>query len=187
MSIKSVTNIPSFSFCRHGKDEEVRSKRPRHVQGNQTKWNNRLLVSTLSSTMVDAFKAWEHHFPPATDAEEEADLQSRLKEFVWRVIDEVCPTSLETHPTQIDSCRLELIGTRITSTGKQEGMKSTIQERCTECKKHGRTERNSNRKIRTSYRCAVHRDVYLCNANKGPCLAAHMEEHGCMQRPPHIS
>ena len=144
------------------------------------KWNNRLLVSILSSTMVDAFKAWEHHFPPATDAEEEDDLKSRLKEFVWRVIDEVCPSALEANPSQIDSCRLELIGHRITSTGKQEGLKSTIQERCTQCRINGRKEKNSGRAIRTSFRCALHRDVYLCNASKGPCLQEHMEEHGCV-------
>ena len=120
------------------------------------------------------------NFDFLADAEEEADLQSRLKEFVWRVIDEVCPTALDTNPSQIDSCRLELIGHRITSTGKQEGMKSTIQERCTQCRINGRREKNSGRAIRTSFRCALHRDVYLCNASKGPCLQEHMEEHGCV-------
>ena len=35
-------------------------------------------------------------------AEEEDDLKSRLKEFVWRVIDEVYPTALDTNPSQID-------------------------------------------------------------------------------------
>ena len=118
--------------------------------------------------------------PPATDAEEEADLQSRLEEFVWRVIGEVCPLSLDVQPQENDSCRLELIGTRITSTGKQEGMKSTIQESCTQCRLNGRKERNSGRAIRTSFRCAVHRNVHLCNASKGPCLQEHMEEHGCL-------
>ena len=151
------------------------------------KWNNRPLVSMLSSTMVDAFKAWEHHFPPTAADGEERDLQSRLKEFVWRVIDEVCPLSLDVQPQENDSCRLELIGTRITSTGKQEGMKSTIQERCTQCRLNGRKERNSGRAIRTSFRCAVHRNVCLCNASKGPCLQEHVEERGCLQRPLHIS
>ena len=87
------------------------------------KWNNRLLVSMLS---------WEYHFPPSANAAEEPDLQSRLKEFMWRVIDEVYPTPMKAHPTPTGSCRLELIGTRITSSGKQKGMKSTIQERFTD-------------------------------------------------------
>jgi hypothetical protein len=142
----------------------------------KNKWNNRLLVSTLSSTMVGAFKAWEHHFPPSADAAEEPDLQPRLEEFVWRATDEVCPTPTEAHPTSNGACRLELTGTRITSSGKQKGMKSAIQERCTECTMHGRTERGSNRKFAPAAGTRFMGMRVFAMPTKA--LAAHVEEHG---------
>ena len=76
-------------------------------------WNRRVLTSILSSTMVDAFRAWEFHFPPGIrDADN--DMKSRLKSFVARVIDETKPElSTDELPPNVLAdhvCQLELIG-----------------------------------------------------------------------------
>jgi hypothetical protein len=57
-----------------------------------TKWNSHVTTSVLSSSMVDAFRAWEHHFPPSEAERTAGDTGSRLKTFVARVIDETLPT-----------------------------------------------------------------------------------------------
>ena len=45
-------------------------------------------MSILSSSMVDAFKAWEHHFPSSDPG---LVVESKLKSFVAMVIDEIKP------------------------------------------------------------------------------------------------
>jgi len=51
------------------------------------KWNSRVLTSILSSTMVDAYRAYEHHFPAGALGGAPDELQSGLKSFVAKVID----------------------------------------------------------------------------------------------------
>ena len=50
-----------------------------------------MLVSILSSTMVDTFRAYEYHFPGDTQGGPPDALESRLKSFVAKVIDEIKP------------------------------------------------------------------------------------------------
>jgi hypothetical protein len=87
------------------------------------KWNSRVTTSVLSSSMVDAFRAWEHHFPPSEAGRLEGDTGPRLKTFVARVVDETLPSDA----TDDAGCneeslhQLELIGKRRGKKRKPEG------------------------------------------------------------------
>ena len=142
------------------------------------RWNTRVLTSILSSTMVDAFCAWEHHFPPSANAEKN-DQKSRLKSFVARVIDEIKPTGVvEERVGGLSSeCQLEVIGKRLGKKGKSLGRLMTMQERCAMCRKRGKKDKDG-RSTRTAFRCKAHPAVWTCAEHSGPCLALHREEHG---------
>ena len=142
------------------------------------KWNSRVMTSILSSSMVDAFCAWEHHFPPS---DPDDDIPSRLKLFVSHVIDEIKP-KMDKDPSELihddlHPCQLELIGKRRGKEGKTKGKILTKQARCTMCKKR-RNRGKDGRSTRTSWRCKAHPGVYLCAEHAGPCLALHREEQG---------
>ena len=140
------------------------------------KWNTRVVTSILSSSMVDAFCAWEHHFPPNSDATE--DIQSRLKSFVAKVIDEIKPVVQKEPEFHLESeCQLELIGKRLGKEGKSKGKVKTTQGRCHMCVKRG-NKMADGRATRTSWRCKAHPDVHICAGHSGPCLALHREEQG---------
>ena len=64
------------------------------------KWNARVVTSILSSTMVDAFRAWEHHFPSAAEGDV---VTSRLKSFVVRA-GGACDRRNKTRPTTDPHC-----------------------------------------------------------------------------------
>jgi hypothetical protein len=143
------------------------------------KWHTRVMTSILSSSMVDAFRAWEHHFPPSEEDRLEGDTGSRLKTFVARVIEEIMPNDNNDEPEDVEEseCQLELIGKRRGKTGKTKGKMLTKQLRCNMCRKSGRKGKDG-KSTRSGYRCKAHPDVTLCAEHAGPCLMEHREEHG---------
>ena len=143
------------------------------------KWNSRVLTSILSSTMVDAFRAWEHHFPPGEDT---GETSSRLKSFVATVIEEIMPEKSRGTPTTPENvcesgCQLEVIGRVIAQKGKSKGKFVQKQMRCTMCRMRG-NKSAKGRAPRTTYRCCIHKKVFMCAAHKGPCLILHREQQG---------
>jgi hypothetical protein len=142
------------------------------------KWNARFFTSTLSSTMVDARRACEHHFPTGELGGAPDDLESGLKSFVAKVIDEISPAASSAQsPTgcDVDAHRPVLIGKHAQEDGKDKGKIKTKVDRCTTCQKRGNRPDNG-RSPRASHCCATHKNVFLCAAHKGPCIKEHQEE-----------
>ena len=144
-----------------------------------TKWNSRVTTSILSSSIVDAFRAWEHHFPPCEADRLEGDSGSRLKNFVAKVIDEILPTDNDDDVGHNEEslCQLELIGKRRGKTGKSEGKHLTRQLRCATCKKAGRRG-TDGKTTRSGHRCRAHPNVTICAEHANPCLMEHRMECG---------
>ena len=144
-----------------------------------TKWNSRVMTSILSSSMVDAFRAWEHHFPPSEADRLEGDTGSRLKTFVARVIDEMLPTDNDDDVgcNEESLCQLELIGKHRGKKGKSEGKMLTRQLRCSMCKKAGR-KGEDGKTTRSAYRCKAHPSITLCAEHANPCMMEHREQCG---------
>ena len=73
-------------------------------------------------SIVGAFKAWEHHFPPCDD-DDDREIQSRMKDFVAKVIDEIRPQNRQRKEVveQPRGYALVLIGKRVVQEGKHEG------------------------------------------------------------------
>ena len=113
-------------------------------------WNSRCTISILSMSMVDAFKSWEHHFPPSDD-DAERDIQSRMKNFVALVIDDEIKRK-EGHRKEIvpqpDGYVLELIGKPVIQGGKLKGKLITRQKRCVVCSKEVKVFETSRTKQR---------------------------------------
>jgi hypothetical protein len=111
--------------------------------------------------MVDAFRAWEFHFPPGIRNADD-DMKSRLKSFVARVVDEIKPDlSTDELPPNVHAdrvCQLELIDKTLGKKGKSKGKMLCKQSRCTMCKKSGR-KMADGRATRTGYRCKAHPEV----------------------------
>ena len=128
--------------------------------------------------MVDAYRAYEYHFPTGELGGAPDDLESGLKSFVAKVIDEISPavSSDQSHAGyDVDACRPVLIGKYVVKEGKYKGLLKTKSHRCTMCQKRGNRP-DRGRSPRTSYCCAVHKKVFLCAAHKGPCIKEHQEE-----------
>ena len=119
------------------------------------KWNSRMLVSILSSTMVDAFRAYEYHFPGDTQGGLPDPLESRLKSFVAKVIDEIKPAQTTRVPSpspfEREDCRPELIGKYVARSGQEEGNMITKTMRCSMCIKRGHKQERTGRAPRTAY------------------------------------
>ena len=96
------------------------------------KWNRRCLVSILSSTIVDAYKAHEHHFPPSLDS----NASSRITACVSKVIDEIKPGAPQGLVEVQDGCYLERMGTKEVTKGNHVGREHAIQQRCKVCLKN---------------------------------------------------
>ena len=100
--------------------------------------------------MVDAFRAYEYHFPPA---EHVGDLDSRIKDFVANVIDEIKPdesTDDLSGGLSACGCELVLIGKYVQKTGKDAGKAKSTVERCSICRARGnRLDNGRAQELRT--------------------------------------
>jgi hypothetical protein len=114
------------------------------------KLNSRVTTSILSSSMVDAFRAWERHFPPSEAGRLEGDAGSRLKAFVARVIDETLPKDDDGDVGRNEEslCQLELTGKRRGKKGKSEGKMLTRQLRRSARKTARRAEKGKMARLR---------------------------------------
>ena len=137
------------------------------------KWNRRCLVSILSSTMVDAFKAYEYHFPPSADS----NASSRITGFVAKVIDKIKPGATHGLSEVQEGCYLEKIGTTTSIKGKNLGREYAIQQRCKICQRN-RPDGDKTRCRRTVWRCHYHPNIAICPAGKYQCLALHQRDQG---------
>ena len=124
-------------------------------------------------SIVDAFKAWEHHFPPCDD-DDDREIQSRMKDFVAKVIDEIRPQNRQRKEVveQPRGCALVLIGKRVVQEGKHEGKLTTIQRRCTVCASE-KVRDKQNKATRTAYKCRNVELHYAPHTNRGvlPAIA----------------
>jgi hypothetical protein len=136
------------------------------------KWNRRCLVSILSSTIVGAYKAREHHFPPSSDS----NAPSRITAFVSKAIGEIKPGSPKGLVEVQGGFHLtERTGTTTITRGGHVGRECAIQQRYKACLKN-RAEGDKTRCRRTVWRCHYHPEVPVCPAGKCQCLVLHQHE-----------
>ena len=143
------------------------------------KWNARVFTSTLSSKMVDAHRACEYHFPTGELGGAADDLESGLKSFVAKVIDEISPAASSAQSPgghDVEAHRPVLIGKYVQKEGKDKGKIKTKVDRCTMCQKRNYRP-DHGRAPRTAHCCAMHPKVFLCAAHKGPCIKEHQDEY----------
>jgi hypothetical protein len=139
------------------------------------RWQTRMVTSIFSSTLVDSFKAWETYHPPSETAASTKVLESRLQDFVVKLISELTDGSVDPGVCNEDECELVPIGVSTVQEGDNKGRTYATQMRCAECVKHGRKLRDG-RCRKTQWKCRLHPDVYLCPANKGPCFSVHCNQ-----------
>ena len=143
---------------------------------------NRMFTCMMSTCMVNAFLAWENEVGKEVDESDEGmPIGSRVTRFVVRVIDAILP-SLQECPDSVDRthhpCQLETIGRQTTTKGKHIGRTYAIMNACSVCSKAGVKNGTGGVRARTTaFRCRVHKDTFLCNANHGDCLVVHQAEH----------
>jgi hypothetical protein len=133
--------------------------------------------------MVNAFLAWENELGRSDEpAARDMAIGSRIIRFVVRVIDAMLPSLQEECPGSADQthhpCQLETIGRATTKTGNNPGRRYSIMNACSVCvAKKIRNGVGGKRARATARRCKVHKDILLCNASVGDCLAVHQAEH----------
>jgi hypothetical protein len=144
---------------------------------------NRMFVCMMSACMVNAFLAWENELGRCDEPEQrDMAIGSRIIRFVVRVIDAILPSLQGECPGSADQThhpyQLETIGRATTKTGSNPGRKHPIMNACSVCvAKKNRNGVGGKRARTTAHRYKVHKDILLCNASVGDCLAVHQAEH----------